>query len=177
MKSKGGVLFGLRQGLQAVGGLKGIKFAYAVAKNLKIVNSELEIIEKLRMPSKEYIKTYDKERLELCEKYCEKDEKDEPKTNVTGYEFTPENRKKFEREVEELKAKHPGVVKEYEDQIEEYNKMIGEEMEIELFMIDQANIPEDITTGQLSGIIQIVKEEKVENAAVSQSPSDDEKTG
>lgn len=49
------------------------RFSYAVTKNMKMISEELEIIQKSIEQSEEY-KVYDKLRIELCEKYAEKDE-------------------------------------------------------------------------------------------------------
>ena len=66
-------LFRLKLGLEAVGELTGIDFAYAVAKNLQVITAEVEAILKTKVPKKNY-QEYDAARIALCEEHCLRDD-------------------------------------------------------------------------------------------------------
>ena len=77
-------LFYLKQALERVSTLKGVKFAYSIAKNLQEVNNEIEAVNKAIAPSEEFMK-YEKERVRLNEDYTERTEDGNPSDRVALY--------------------------------------------------------------------------------------------
>ena len=148
-------LFRLKLGLEAVGELTGIDFAYAVAKNLQVITAEVEAILKTKVPKKNY-QEYDAARIALCEEHCLRDDKDNPKTENGNYVM--KGQAVFLRALDELKESHREALAERTDQIAEYNEFIEREAKIELFMISKKLLPPEIKTGQLTAIIEIVQE-------------------
>ena len=66
MKNKD--LFTFKQGLEAAKSLTGVKFAYAVAKNYKLVSSEIETLQETIKPSEKYLE-FEAESNELVKKH------------------------------------------------------------------------------------------------------------
>jgi hypothetical protein len=56
--------------------LTGAKLNYALLKNINKIEKETEDIKKIVNPSDRY-KEFDKKRIDICQLYCEKDEKGE----------------------------------------------------------------------------------------------------
>ena len=160
MITKGEALV-LFKNLNQLGNLSGVKFTYAVARNINLLKTELESLEK-SMELPENFKKFDSERIELVEKYAEKDENGKPKKEKTenGSEqyVMGENEKKFEKEFNTLKTKHKEAVSLREKQFEEYTKLLTTDSEVQLYKIKLDDIPKEITARQMAGIYAIVEE-------------------
>lgn len=101
--------------------LQGLKFAYAIARNINILKPEFE--------------RYEKDRVTLAETFAKKDKDGKPETKDNTYVF--EDVKLFQEELEKLGK---------------------ETIDINLYMLDYKDVPQNISAGQLSSIFQIVKD-------------------
>ena len=160
----------LLQGIESCSELKGIKFAYSLAKNKKAIEKEMDALQEAIAPSKEFAE-YDKKRIELCNQHAEKDETGKAKMEVVGYSivggqkkeesefvFTEENRKIFRKELEVLRKEYKEVMAARDKQIEEFNKFLEKENDFKPYVIAYKDIPEDITSGMMNSIIELVGE-------------------
>jgi Skp family chaperone for outer membrane proteins len=158
MKITKNEILDLEKSLNNVSALKGVKFAYAVARNLNIIKGEVEAIRKSFQPSEEIIE-FERERVELNEKYAEKDKDGKPLVENNKYKGL-EGNKEWKKKSEELNKKYEKVIKEYQKQQEEYIKSLEEEIDIELYRISLKDVPDDISTSQMNGIYKIIENEK-----------------
>ena len=110
-------LFRIKTGLDAVSKLQGVKFAYAVAKNLHIISREIEIFTTTVKPSGDFLK-FEKERIALCEQHSKKDDKG--KAIIAGAEYVLENRDSFEKCLDILRKDYQIAIDEREIQMKEY---------------------------------------------------------
>lgn len=151
----------LFRSLNQLGNLQGVKFSYAISKNLNLLKPEIEAIEKtLELPEK--FKEFDQARVALAERYAEKDEKGEAKKEKSengSEQFVMEDTKKFDKEFEVLKKEYKEVIELREKQIEEYTKLLTEESEVILHKVKLDDVPSEITTKQMAGIYEIISEE------------------
>jgi len=154
-------LLDLFENLQKLSKLKGVKFSYAMAKNAVIVEREIVAIKESLKPSDEFNK-YEEERIELAKKHSEKDEKGKSKTTLDGKRevFVMEDKIKFDKEFEKLKAKHKEVLDKRKKQIEEYNEFLDTKADIEFFKIKLSEVPEDISVEQMQGIQLLIEDAK-----------------
>jgi len=157
----------LYQGLNRVGNLSGVKFAYAVSRNLAILKPEIEALEKITEPTDEY-KKFDEERVKLVEKFALKDDKGKAKMvsmkenpQLTEYVVDPLKQEELNKEFEDLKNEYKEAVEGRENQIKEYNELLNTESEIQLHKISQSEVPNQITASQMNSIFAIVDEEIV----------------
>jgi hypothetical protein len=127
----------LMQGLMAVKDLKGVRFSLQVTKNINLIKSELEHIEEAAKPSEEFL-----EIAKLVQV-------------IEGSGKTDEEKKE---EVAKLEEKNAELVADRKKQIDEFNNMLEDEIEVSLFKISEKHLPEDITAQQLMGINQLIKE-------------------
>jgi hypothetical protein len=135
---------GLLIGLTMVGDLKGVTFAYAVARNIKKLNSEMESIRKARGDK---YNEYDDKRIELARSMSKKDGDGNP--IMIGSNFTIPDVKEFERKLEKLKEK-------YKKEIDEYEEFLDKDSDIELHKIEMDDVPTDISAEQMTGIFDII---------------------
>ena len=139
--------------LQKVEKLPGAKFAYAVAKNNALLKTEINSINAAVSPTEEYTK-YDKERVELAKKYSKKDNNGEPVVKDNAFDI--EDTASFEKDLKELQEKHKEAIDSRENQIKEFEKLLEEKNDVELFKIPYTDVPEQITGEQLKGIFAII---------------------
>lgn len=148
----------LLQGINAVGSLKGLKFAYAIAKNKKAVTSEVEILQESIKPSEGFAK-YDKERMELCKELADKDDKGNPK--MANNEFViVANKEDFDIRVKALRERNKDVIDERDKQLKEFNELLKAESDFKPFKIDFEDVPQDITADAMSKIAELINEPK-----------------
>lgn len=156
MKVKRVELMQLGNSFNAVSDLKGVKFAYAILKNKKIIANELEVLQTLAKPNPKF-REYETKRVALCEEYCDKDEKGKPKVEKNNYVGLEEN-EKFKEELNKLQEEYKSVLDNQNKKREEYITLMQEEIEIDLYKVILDNLPEDITPKQLESIKLIVED-------------------
>jgi predicted SpoU family rRNA methylase len=113
--------------------VSGVKFSYFVVKNLHIIKSEVDNLQEIRK--------------NILETNSEKDKKGKPilenvdsKTGIGNYKIIDE--KKFEKDMEE------------------FNKLLDEEVRLDFYKIKMSDIPETITSQQMMAIFNLIEEEK-----------------
>ena len=144
-----------------LGQLVGAKFAYAVAKNLAILQPEIDSIKKASEAPDDFVK-YDAKRVKLAEAHAKKGEdgKAVKVRNAQGLEeFILEDTKTFEKAFEALKEEHKAVLEAREAQVKEQNDLLKTESTITLYKIALADVPNTITTEQMKNISEIISEE------------------
>lgn len=159
MKLKNKDLFRIKQGLDNVSKFKGVKFAYAIAKNKRIVISELVDLQKAAKMSDEF-KKYEDKRIVICTKYAKKDENGEFVYGRNKSEYVIEKRDMFDKEIETLQLEHKESIDARESQLKEYEKLLdSESVPIEFHKILFEYIPEDITGEQIEAIMELIDDE------------------
>lgn len=154
-----GDLFVLREALRGVADLRGANFAYAVARNLKYLDTACNHLKKAIDPSEEF-KAYDKARIALAEEYAHKDASGRPKKDPTGTRYIIAHQVKFDAEHAKLRLQHADVITEHEHKLEAFNKLMLEPAEeITFYKIAFDRVPDDITAGQLASIFPIIEGE------------------
>jgi len=154
-------LLDLDRGLQNVGNLSGPRFVYAIARNSFLLKGEVTSLQKSIMPSASY-NIYDQARLALAKEHSVK-EGGIPKTFVENNieQYLMKDLEKFNIAFENLKKEHSAALEERKLQIEAFNTLLTEEIEIDLCEIALEDIPDGISAQQLSGIFSIVVDSKV----------------
>lgn len=109
------------------------KYGYFLAKNFRTLSAEKKLIKY----TPEYLK-FEKERIDLCEKYSTNlDEK------TLLYQFTAENRAKFDEDLKKLAEKHKKA-------IDDQTSFLDSDCEINFYKIKPDGIPDDVSTKMIS---------------------------
>lgn len=136
---------------------KNTKFIYAILKTKKLIKDEVEMLTALSSPSRKF-QEYQKHRVELCTKYCEK-ENARPLIENGEYVFSEENRGKFEEELIKIKAKYKDWIDERDEQMANYNQMLKDEVDVEIHQVGLMYVPEDLNATVLEGLLPLIMEE------------------
>ena len=147
-------LFRLKDGLDNVSYLSGVKFAYAIIKNKKMIEQELITLQEIIKPSPE-IEEYEKNRIAICEKHCKRDENNQLKIQNNTYDI--EDMDTFNKDIEELKKKNKKVLDNRQKQADEYNKLLEEDIEIPFVLIKQDDLPNSLSASQMEQIFEIIE--------------------
>ncbi len=148
-------LFGIMAGLQAVGNLRGVKFAYAAAKNSRIVSEEIKALQEASKPEEGFL-AFDKARVALCVEHAEKDEAGKPKANGNGYSIAADRQALFDASLATLREVHAEALQRRKDQQEEFDVLLDEDTDVRLHKVAEEHLPEDITGAQLTAILDMV---------------------
>jgi hypothetical protein len=123
-------LFTLLESLDKLDNLTGVKFNYVIDKNRSVIEKEVEDMKKLNEPSKEFA-DYDKVRLQLLQKFSDKDPQGNPKfTQADGmvkFDIPDKNMKKFQTELDKNTKEFEAAIKERDKQLFEYDKFLQED--------------------------------------------------
>lgn len=150
-------LFRIQQGLKTVANLKGVKFAYAVAKNNRKITAECEDIQEGIKPTEEWEEIEKKQR-EINLEHCKKNEAGDPIPDASGqFIILPEFKIAHTNRMQHLKDASKEAYAEREKQIEDYNKSMNDVIEFKLHTIKEEDLPSDITGAQLDGIFEMVE--------------------
>jgi len=147
------------EGLVAIKGLPGARFNYAVSKNKDNFKSEVEALSEAYKESPEF-NAYNVERYNLCIELCRKDEEGNPVKVRQGNQeiFAFDEDSDIKNKLEALSDKHPGVVAAREKQLKDYDKLLQEDSDVEVYKISLDSIPEDITQELLDPIYPMIDE-------------------
>lgn len=151
---KNSELFDLYHWLEAVSHIGWARFAYWVSKNKKRILEEIKTIEAANEPT-EWYKEFDKERVELCKKFADKDENWEAK--IVGKSYDISDIGAFNKELEKLREKYKSDLEEMEKKNKEYEELLKEETTIDFFKIKNEIIPEVVTAKQLDPIMAVIE--------------------
>jgi hypothetical protein len=139
--------------LDSVSELKGVKFAFAVLKNRKKLEAQIEedktIFEEILKPS-EGFKEYEEKRIALCEASSEKDEEGNAKTEGDRYLIVDMD--KFNEDLSKLTEEYQAAVDDRKKQIDEYNSLMEEDMPLEFHVLNIDQLPEELTEAQLRSL-------------------------
>jgi len=139
--------------LDSVSEIKGVKFAFAVLKNRRKIEYQLEedklIFEEILKPS-EGFKEYEEKRIALCENSSEKDEEGNAITEGDRYKII--DMAKFNKDLDKLTLEYKSAVEDRKVQINEYNSLMEEDIEIDFQKIGFNDLPEELSETQLRSL-------------------------
>ena len=151
----------LNKALNSTGKLSGVRFSYAVSKNVDILKPEIDALIKSVEPSEQY-QEYEEKRVEIAKSHAKKNKEGKELVNIRedgNQEYQIKDQKAFEKELKKLQAEHKDAIDGREKQYEEYNKMLEESVDVNLHTIKLNDIPEDITTAQMHSILPMIQDE------------------
>ena len=128
---KNGEFVDLFNGLTAVQKLKGVKFGLLVAKNVRIIQEELNHLEAASKPSEEFVELSLKVNQLISEKK--------------------------EEEIKALEEKNLTLVDARKEQLAELETLMQEEVEIDLMTIPMDALPADISGEQIINIDKLIE--------------------
>lgn len=119
------------QGLHAVSGIQGSRFAVLVAKNMKEMRKVLDPIDQQALPSQEF------------------------------QELSVEINKLIEAEdseaIEKMEAENSELIEERKKQLEAVNEELEKDSDIYVYKIKEDQLPDEITGEQLQRLLEIIE--------------------
>ena len=143
--------------LNTLGKLKGVKFAYAVSKNVSTLKTELESLEKVSAMSKEY-EEFEKKRVAMVESFSKKDNEGNPEKKGNNYIIEDGKQEELDKAFEALKAENQELWDSRLKQIDEFNELLKTDSTVVLHKVSLNDVPADITVEQMHAITAIIDE-------------------
>jgi len=133
------------------------KGAYGIAKNKRLVESEIKSIEDAQKSqvTPEGVQEFDTERLKACNEFCDKDEDGKPKVMNNNFVMT-ENTVVFNEKLAELQEEFKEGLEARSVLEEEFKVFLQEEVEVEIHTIKINDLPDNITATQIEALNDIV---------------------
>lgn len=139
--------------LDSVSDVKGVKFAFAVLKNKKILEQQIEedkeIFTKV-LEMTEKFKEFDVKRVELCVEFSAKDENGNPITKNEQYDIT--DKEGFSKEYSKLMDEYKDELDARNKQMQEYESLMNEDVTLNFKKLKESDIPTDFTPKQLGDL-------------------------
>ena len=130
IKTTNGELVNLINGLFAVQDLKGVKFGLLVSKNVRILQTELKDLEEASKPTDDFVKL--------------------------SQDINVLRDRKDEKAIDKLEKDNQELIKARKKQLDELDKLLLEEAELQLHPIPEDCLPADITGKQISNIDKLL---------------------
>lgn len=158
MKNKD--ILSLYEGLLSTGKLTGVIFGYAVNRNMEILKPHINALQNCIIPSEKFVE-YDSKRLEIVKNYAKKDSNGNfimvGSGKNTNYDVG-ENIDKVTDEVKKLQEEYGEYIKEQDEKINQFNSILDNDVEINLYKVKLENVPKEINAEQMSLIYPIIEE-------------------
>lgn len=143
--------------LETVSHLPGVEFAYEILRVAPIVTKYVESLKQETTDSKGYT-AYLKEFNELNTKFTKKDEKGEVVREMKDGRMEVQFNVGYVTELKRLKMKHKKALKERDDQIKKFHKLLDKEVSIKFKPIRKASVSKEISAAELAGISCIIEQ-------------------
>lgn len=155
------------RGLRQIRGYDNFQFKYAIRRNIDKLEPIIKPIEDMELDNLKIIQDYTIERLELCKRYCSKDDTGEPVLidgNMgpkTSYDFTKENKAVFEKELEELKEKHKEALDKFREKEKEIQGILETDETFGCYCILKAHVPHNISDADFDTIYELLEQDQL----------------
>lgn len=130
-----------------------VKFSYALIKNIKTIELEIQKLNESIIPSDDFLK-FEQERIQVCQDHTQKDENGDP--IVIDNEFQIENQEEFNIALLPIKEKYGRILQLRQNQIDAYNRMLDEKIEMDLILVGVDELPKEMTPNELEDIYPIL---------------------
>jgi len=130
------------------------KIGYAVAKNRKLVEQELETLQETAKILPEF-EEYEKARVALLEVHASKDENG--KSIIENNSYRIENQQDWEMDIKDLQEKHKEAIEVRTKQINDFNALMEETTNIEFYPFTEDQIPDSATAQEVYTLLKLVK--------------------
>jgi hypothetical protein len=135
-----------------------VKFHYLMLKNKKLLEPEVESLQKANTPPEGH-NEFNKKRLDLCNSFADKEEDGSPKIINDNFVISEETKEEFEKKLSELKEEYKDVVDTMDKNQEDFIALLKEEVEIELAKIPLSIMPEAILGRDVELLFDIIDED------------------
>jgi len=103
-----------------------IKFKYAILKNLKIINDEIEVLKNIEVSIEEVMQPVYEQRNEIIKKLGNANEDGNISIDVNDVEVISE----FNKEMQIILDENKDTVQKYNEEMVKYNEILNEEIEV-----------------------------------------------
>jgi len=122
------------------------RFAYSAVKNRMRMQEELGAIQEVMKPLTEF----DVKRLEICKECAKKDETGTPIMIDGKYAGLDGN--------DEFKIKFSALKDEFDPIVEEVNRILQENVEIDFYEVDLEDLPDKMTLAEVELLMPLIKD-------------------
>jgi hypothetical protein len=144
----------LDQTLDAVSKMPATRFAYAVARNKKKLQEEVESIKTALAPSPKLVE-YEEKRRQLVLQHAAKTKDGQPDIDQLGNARLADF-KAFDDGLKDLKEKYQDALKEYDAKTPERVAFLSESIEIDLYEIPTKNLPKELRAEDLYMLMPVI---------------------
>lgn len=136
----------------------GIRFKYFVSRNKGLLSGEVESINAAIESKIPKFKEYLDARTEILKESIEFDDKGQPVTIHGNYQIKKEKADEFKSKMVGLEAEYKDTLTERSKEIEEHNKFLSEQVEIEVYQVQLNDVPDSLSQRDFDILCQLIVE-------------------
>jgi len=126
-----------------------VKFKYAIAKNNKIIEQEVTLLNEMQKPSAA-VQGFEQKRQMLCMENCIKKEDGSPDIKDNQFQIEPEKKEEFDAKMKELYDSNKEILDAEQAQHKAFYDILSEEVDIPFYTISVDNVSGDLTQQQVN---------------------------
>lgn len=144
--------------LNSLKGAYSPRVKYWISKNKKILSTEVKSLEEARESNSTDFKEFSKSQSDLLRECLEFGADDQPVAQGHGYKLLPGKAEHYKAEAKRLEEKHSMGLSERKKEIEVYNALLDEETEVDVYLLDNSEIPDSIDQASYDVLFPLIKE-------------------
>lgn len=135
-----------------------VRFAYGIAKNMRLLKDEVGAIQEARMPPEKF-QEFERKRIKICRDLADKDDNGQPV--VLGIQFkVTENEAELNEKIDALREEYKEAIEEFNEREKEVVKLLKEEVEFDVYKVDFSEFPEKMSAEQMEVLLDFVNEDE-----------------
>lgn len=146
------------QSLRETQGAENIRYPYAIAKNIRLLEQHMASLRDIAKPDSAYV-AFDSERVGLNVKYCQMDGRGRPRVVNNNYVIDPEKQVDFDVELIALKERHHDAIAAHEMKQKSVEAMLDNECEIDVYIIKLSWVPNNAKPGDVEVLMDFIEDD------------------
>jgi predicted transcriptional regulator len=136
------------------------KGAYAISKNKRLIEVEVKSIQDAysNRAIPQGVQDFEKERIETCKVFSDKDENGEAIIAGGKFAIPPEKIAEFNKEIEALAEKHKDALEEKEKLEKELADLLQGEVDLPLHKIKFTDLPDDVSARDIDTLGELIED-------------------
>jgi hypothetical protein len=142
--------------------LGNVRLSYAIAKNIRYMEADINTIKEIGKPDDEYMK-FENARLKLNNECAQKDSRKQPRIIDNRFVIDPEKQVIFDDGMTALQAEHKAAIEAHDHKQKDLEKMLDDECSIDTYPIKLSWLPPSFKPGDIEILLELFEDDLAPN--------------
>jgi len=140
--------------------LNNVRLSYAIAKNIRYMEADIEVIKEVGKPDDEYMK-FETARIKLNNDCAQKDSRKQPRIIDNRFVIDPEKQAIFDDGLVALQEEHKVAITAHDQKQKNLEKMLDDECTVDAYHIKLSWIPPTFKPGDIEVLMELIEDDLV----------------